>query len=218
MESPVATGTPPSWKASSLTFAVPGLGAACRATVVSELSTRWYVTPETTAPPGNVNAKLKVPELALPSPASSPASPLGVPPASGFWVEPSGADSESAPVSGFPVVPSTLASAGCDGGTELSSPPPEHAAADAHNKPETATSGARLRNERFVTVEPLVSDQPGVAREHLVTRWKRERRAAVIARGGGYGVGQETRSPAPSRARQPRRFRLRCFGLGPWKA
>ena len=112
------------------------------------------MTLETTAPPGSVSAKPTVPELALASPASSLASPLAVAPASGFWVEPSGADAESAPVSGFPVVPSTLASAGPGGGTVLSSPPPEHAAADAHNKPETATSGARLPNGRFVILEP----------------------------------------------------------------
>ena len=64
MESPVAAGTPPSWKSMDallLTFTVPGLGAVGSMTGVPELVRRSYVTLETTAPPGSVSAKPTVP-------------------------------------------------------------------------------------------------------------------------------------------------------------
>jgi hypothetical protein len=112
------------------------------------------MTLETAAPPGNVSDTLNVPVAGPASLAS-----LVFVPESGVLVELSGA--ESAPVSGCPTVPSwaslpppSLAVASPPPSAEPEGPPEllllEHAAADAHTMPETATSAARRPNERLL--------------------------------------------------------------------
>src|SRR5262249_34802088 len=63
-ESPVAAGTPPSWKSMDAllaTFTLPGLGAVARVTGIPPLFNRSYVTLVNCCPPGRDSATLTVP-------------------------------------------------------------------------------------------------------------------------------------------------------------